>query len=44
MWSVTYITYMGGIESLACRRFTTKAGATTFARKVKGTIEKRIFK
>ena len=44
MYSVTYITYMGGIESLACRRFTSKAGATTFARKVKGTIEKRIFK
>jgi hypothetical protein len=44
MWSVTYTTYLMGIESLACRRFTTKAGATTFARKVKGTIEKRIFK
>jgi len=44
MWSVTYITYMGGIESQACRRFTTKANASTFARKVGGTIEKRIFK
>jgi hypothetical protein len=44
MYSVTYITYMGGIESQACRRFTSKAGATTFARKVNGTIEKRIFK
>jgi hypothetical protein len=44
MYSVTYITYMGGVESLACRRFTSKAGATTFARKVNGTIEKRIFK
>jgi hypothetical protein len=44
MYSVTYITYMGGIESLACRKFTSKAGATTFARKVNGTIEKRIFK
>jgi hypothetical protein len=44
MWSVTYTTYMGGIESLACRRFTSKAGATTFARKVNGTVEKRIFK
>ena len=44
MWSVTYQTYLGGIESLACRRFTTKAGAITFARKVNGTIEKRIFK
>jgi len=44
MWSVTYTTYMGGIESLACRRFTNKARATTFARKVNGTVEKRIFK
>lgn len=44
MYSVTYTTYMGGIESLACRRFTTKANATTFARKVNGTVEKRIFK
>jgi hypothetical protein len=44
MWSVTYITYMGGVESLACRRFTTKANAATFARKVGGTVEKRIFK
>ena len=44
MYSVTYITYMGGIESQACRRFTTKANALTFARKVNGIIEKRIFK
>jgi len=44
MFTVIYKTYMGGIESLACRRFTTKANATTFARKVGGTIEKRIFK
>lgn len=44
MYSVTYITYIGGIESLACRRFTSKAGATTFARKVNGIVEKRIFK
>ena len=44
MWSVTYTTYMGGIESQACRRFTTKANASTFARKVCGTVEKRIFK
>jgi hypothetical protein len=44
MWSVIYTTYMGGIESQACRRFNTKAHATTFARKVNGTIEKRIFK
>jgi hypothetical protein len=44
MWSVTYTTYLGGIESLACRRFTTKAHATTFARKVGGNVEKRIFK
>jgi hypothetical protein len=44
MYSVTYMTYLGGFESQACRRFTTKANATTFARKVGGTIEKRIFK
>jgi hypothetical protein len=44
MYAVTYTTYMGGIESLACRRFTSRASATTFARKVGGTIEKRIFK
>jgi hypothetical protein len=44
MYSVIYITFMGGIESQACRRFNTRAHATTFARKVNGTIEKRIFK
>lgn len=44
MYSVIYTTYMGGIESQACRRFNIKAHATTFARKVNGTIEKRIFK
>jgi hypothetical protein len=44
MWAVTYTTYLGGIESLACRRFTTKARATTFAKQVNGTLEKRSFK
>ena len=44
MYSVIYTTYTGGIESLACRKFSTKASATTFAKKVNGTIEKRIFK
>ena len=44
MYSVTYTTYAMGVESQACRKFSTKAGATTFARKVNGTIEKRIFK
>jgi hypothetical protein len=41
MYLVTYITYLGGIESQACRRFTSRAAATTFARAVNGTIEKR---
>ena len=40
MYTVIYITYMGGVESYAYRRFTNKANATTFARKVAGTIEK----
>lgn len=44
MWSVTYQTYLGGVKSLACRRFTSKANATTFARSVGGTVERRIFK
>jgi hypothetical protein len=40
MYTVIYITYMGGVESYAYRRFTTRAHATTFARKTGGTIEK----
>jgi len=41
MFRVTYITYLGGIESQACRRFNTRAAAATFARLVRGTVEKR---
>ena len=40
MYTVTYKTYIGGVESYAYRRFTNKANATTFARKMGGTIEK----
>ena len=40
MFTVIYKTYMGGVESYAYRRFTNKTNATTFARKVAGTIEK----
>ena len=40
MYRVTYMTYLGGIESQACRRFTNRANATTFARQTGGTIEK----
>jgi hypothetical protein len=40
MFTVTYKTYMGGVESYAYRRFTNRANATTFARKTGGTIEK----
>jgi hypothetical protein len=41
MYRVIYITFLGGIESQACRRFTTRAAAATFARLVHGTMEKR---
>lgn len=44
MYSVTYTTYLGGIESLACKRFKTKALALVFAKGVRGTVERRIFK
>lgn len=40
MYRVVYMTYLGGIESQACRRFTTRAAAATFARLVSGTVEK----
>ena len=40
MFTVTYKTYIGGVESYAYRRFTNRANASTFARKVAGTIEK----
>lgn len=41
MYLVTYITYLGGIESQACRRFTNSYKAKSFARLVNGTVEKR---
>ena len=40
MYTVTYKTYMSGVESYAYRRFTNRANASTFARKVGGTIER----
>ena len=40
MYRVTYITYLGGIESQACRRFSNAHKAKSFARLVNGTIEK----
>lgn len=39
MYRVIYITYLGGIESQACRRFTNRYKAKSFARAVNGTIE-----
>ena len=41
MYRVIYITFLSGIESQACRRFNTRAAAATFARLVRGTVEKR---
>jgi hypothetical protein len=41
MYLVTYITYLGGIESQACRRFSNSYKAKSFARMVNGTVEKR---
>ena len=41
MYRVIYMTYLGGIESQACRRFNVKAAAVTFARLVRGQVEKR---
>jgi hypothetical protein len=40
MYRVTYTTYLGGIESQACRRFSNAYKAKSFARKTGGTIEK----
>jgi hypothetical protein len=40
MYRVTYMTYLGGIESQACRRFSNAYKAKSFARLVNGTIEK----
>jgi hypothetical protein len=39
MYRVIYMTYLGGIESQACRRFNTRAAANDFARAVFGTVE-----
>ena len=41
MYRVTYITYLGGIESQACRRFSNAYKAKSFARLVNGQVEKR---
>ena len=40
MYRVTSMTYLGGIESQACRRFSNAYKAKSFARLVNGTIEK----
>ena len=40
MYRVTYLTFLGGIESQACRRFSNSYKAKSFARLVNGTIEK----
>lgn len=40
MYRVTYMTYLGGIESQACRRFANSYKAKSFGRLVNGTIEK----
>jgi hypothetical protein len=40
MFTVIYKTYLSGIESYAYRRFTNRANAATFARKMRGTIER----
>ena len=40
MFRVIYTTYLGGIESQACRRFNNAYKAKSFARLVNGTIEK----
>ena len=42
MYLVTYITYLGGIESQACRRFSNGHKAKAFARAVNGIVEKRV--
>jgi hypothetical protein len=40
MFTVIYKTYLSGVESYAYRRFTNRANAATFARKMRGTIER----
>ena len=41
MYLVIYITFLGGIESQACRRFSNSYKAKSFARLVNGTVEKK---
>ena len=40
MYCVIYLTYLGGVESYAYRRFTNSYKAKSFARLVNGTVEK----
>jgi hypothetical protein len=40
MYRVIYDTYLGGIQSQACRRFSNAHKAKSFARLVNGTVEK----
>ena len=40
MYRVIYLTYLGGIEAQACRRFSNAYKAKSFARLVSGTVEK----
>lgn len=40
MYRVIYTTYLGGIESQACRRFSNAHKAKSFARLVNGIVEK----
>jgi hypothetical protein len=44
MYLVIYDTYLGGVQSQACRRFSNSYKAKNFARLVNGTVEKRLFK
>lgn len=41
MYLVVYSTFLGGIESQACRRFSNSYKAKSFARLVNGIVEKR---
>ena len=41
MYRVTYLTFLGGIESQACRRFSNSYKAKSFARLVNGLVEKQ---
>jgi hypothetical protein len=41
MYRVIYDTYLGGIQSQACRRFSNAYKAKSFARLVNGIVEKQ---